>query len=90
MGKPGSRRGRKAATGADVHSILGNLDDEVVLAILDLSPTVADLEKAALCANGQADLLDEEYRAPEGTIARICDLLAVEDDEMRSAPRPTS
>jgi hypothetical protein len=76
------------ATYADLHRILGDLDDDAVLAILDLCPTVADLEKAALWANGQADLLDDEHKVPNGTIARICDILTDDDDDIRPAPGP--
>jgi hypothetical protein len=64
------------------------LDDDAKVAILDLCPTISDLEKAALCLTGQADLLDDEHRAPGGTVARICDILAVDDDDMRPASGP--
>lgn len=73
------------ATAADVRSILGALDEAKVLAILDLRPTIADLEEAAVRLAGDDDVFGPgaPLRGVAGDIVAL--LLADEDEEL---PRP--
>ena len=76
------------ATASDAHQILGDMDDSTLVAIMALHPSVAQLEEARLWLNGSGDVLGKEKRPLDGVVARIFDLLAVEDEEQpRPAPR---
>jgi hypothetical protein len=68
------------ATERDLRRILGNLDDAAILAILDLHATIAEVEEALVCANGQAELLHPEQRMADSVVARIGEILATADD----------
>ena len=74
------------ATASDAHQVLGDMDDSTLVAIMALHPSVAQLEEARLWLNGAGDVLGKEKRPLDGVVARIFDLLAVEDEEQ---PRPT-
>jgi len=55
MPKPNSG-GTALATHNDIQGILGDLDPAQLLAILSLRPTVADIEEASVCLEGDADV----------------------------------
>jgi hypothetical protein len=74
------------ATGRDLQQILGDLDDSMVLAILALDPTVAQLEEARVRLNGQDDALG--HRPLDSVVAEIFDMLNVEEEEPPPRPQP--
>lgn len=68
------------ATHDDIRSILGEIDDEKLLTILSLQPTIADLEAASMWLSGDADV----YGAAEpikGAASRIVTILTAEEEE---------
>ena len=73
------------ATATDVHQILGDMDDNTIVAIMALHPSIAQLEEARLWLNGAGDVLGREKRPLDGVVAQIFDMLALEDEEQ---PRP--
>jgi hypothetical protein len=73
------------ATRADVREILGDVDDGTATAILDLRPTISDVEAASFWAAGKLELLHGQQPAPEGVIAQIFDILTASEGE----PEPT-
>jgi hypothetical protein len=73
---------RTPLTSADVRSILGEVDDAKVLAILALKPTIADLEMALISLSGDPDIY--EAGAPlKGAAGEIVTLLTAEEEEER-------
>jgi hypothetical protein len=73
------------ATRDDIKGILGNLDPGKMLAIVDLRPTVAEVEAALLSLSGDADV----YGAGEplkGVAADIVTILTEGENE-EEAPR---
>ena len=60
-----------AITHDDLNAILGDIDDAKVIEILALTPTVAELEEAAIWAKGYGDVLAKEGRLLTGTVAEI-------------------
>ncbi len=48
------------ATAEDVKRVIGDIDDPKVLEILDLDPTIVELEEAVVAATGDADSLGKE------------------------------
>lgn len=90
MTKPNSSsRHTVLATQADLRQILGDMDDETAVAILILEPTVAQIEEAGVWLNGANDVLGKERRPFDAVVARILDLVEVEDPEPRTpAPGP--
>ena len=69
----------------DLKKILGDMDDATAIAILDMHPTISQVEQACFWANGQVDMLGPEQRASESVVAQIFDILTADDeDEPRS------
>lgn len=69
------------ATRADLHSILGDLDDGKVIEILALKPTVADVEEAAIYATGNGDVLAKSGHPCSDVAADIIDILTADEEE---------
>lgn len=65
----------------DLKAVLGDLDDDRVLAILALNPTPAELEQAAVWAAGDGDILSKRGRPQDKIIAEIVDILTADEDE---------
>ena len=69
-----------AATRDDVTGILGPLDIDQILAILELHPTVAELEQALVCLSGDADVFGAEPPI-KGTAAEIAAIVTAKDED---------
>jgi hypothetical protein len=65
----------------DIKGILGNLDPGKMLAIVEMRPTIADVEAASLWLSGDADV----YGAGESLKGASADIVAIltegEDEE---------
>lgn len=72
--------GTAMATQNDITSILGELDDEKMLAILSLRPTVGDLEQARIWLSGDADVFGAEPPI-KGAASEIVTILETEEEE---------
>lgn len=67
------------ATSDDVARILGNLDETKMLPILELRPTIADVEAAAIWLGGDRDVFGP---APlKGVASRIVTILTADEEE---------
>jgi hypothetical protein len=66
---------------ADVLAILGDIDASQAGQILDLAPTIAELEEAAVWLSGGGDRLSRQQHPLDGKVAEIYDILVSEDDE---------
>lgn len=75
----GSRR--TPATEDELQSILGDLDEATVLEILNLSPTVVELEEAATWSAGDGDILDRQGRPLTGIAAQVFEILTRDEQE---------
>jgi hypothetical protein len=73
------------ATRDDIKGILGNLDPGKMLAIVDLRPTVAEVEAALLWLSGDADV----YGAGEPLKGATADIVTIltEGENEEEAPR---
>jgi len=60
-------------TADQLRAIVGDIDDAKVIGILDLQPTVAELEEAAIWAQGDGDVLARAGRPLSGKVAEIDD-----------------
>lgn len=60
----------------EVRRLLGDLDDSKVVAILDLGPTLVELEEAASCLG----LVPENRRSMSRKAGRILDIVAPEEE----------
>ncbi|MEF3365517.1 hypothetical protein V3H18_03100 [Methylocystis sp. 9N] len=75
---------RPLATARDVRETLGDMDDATLSAILELRPTIADIEEASVWLSGDRDVFGAG--APLKDVAgEIVSLLSVDDEE--GAPR---
>jgi hypothetical protein len=74
-------RSALTAGAAEVHRILGDLEDARVATILALGPTVADLEDVAVCRAGDHDVLAKSGHHVPVAAARILEFLADEEAE---------
>jgi hypothetical protein len=74
--------GGPLASADDVRRILGSLDDEKVVAIMELRPTLRDVEEASLWLAGDTDVFGAD---PLKSIAgSIVDVLTDEDEEPKA------
>ena len=58
MAKPDSGGAGTRATTEDIRGILGEIDEDKLLAIASLQPTIADVEAASMWFSGDADVFD--------------------------------
>lgn len=72
--------GRIAATYEDVRDVFGAIDDDKLAAILELRPTIADLEEASLWLSGDADVFGPGQPLKEIAGQVVALLTADEDD----------
>lgn len=73
------------ASYADIKSILGALDEAVLLEITSLRPTIRDVEEAAVWLSGDRDIFGADEPA-KGKVAEIVAVLTAGEDE-ESSPR---
>lgn len=69
------------ATSDDLRRILGELDDPKVIEILELAPTVADVEEAMTCLAGDDDVLAEKARQVSAIARRIVEIVTAAEEE---------
>jgi hypothetical protein len=84
--KPGDGRTGQTIR-ADLEKILGKIDEDKVLAILALRPSVAEIEEAKMWANGYGDTIGKEGYRLEGVVAEIFEILTAEEDEPERVSR---
>ena len=87
MSKQAADTPNAAASGLadDVRRILGSLDDDKVVAIIALQPTVTDLEEASLWLAGDTDVFGAGQ--PLKPVAgQIVDILTADEDEEPRLP----
>ena len=70
----------------DLRRILGELSDPKLIEILELNPTVADLEEATMCMAGDHDVLARSGHPISAAAGRIVEILREDEEEDR--PRP--
>jgi hypothetical protein len=80
---PRRQAGSALASRDDLRRVLRDLDDATALEVLALSPTVAELEQAAVRAAGEGSGLDRTGHPLTGTVAAIVAILAREDEPDR-------
>ena len=71
----GGSREAGALSHHDVVFLAGEVDDEVVSAIVATGATYADVESAVLWASGSGDLVDRADHPLEGAAAAVYDIL---------------
>ncbi len=71
----------RTATRDDLLRILGGLDDPRVVEILELNPSVADLEEATICMAGDHDILAKSGHHVSATAGRIVEILGADEEE---------
>lgn len=85
MPNPAPEQGPPVAGRDEVKAILGDIDPGKMLAIVELRPTVADVETALLWLEGDADI----YGAGEPLKGLAADIVAIltagEDEEEQRA-----
>ena len=88
MPRPQSITGtqRIAAMHDDLLRIVGDIDERKALDILALSPTVAEIEEAAVWAVGNGDVLAKTGHPLTGISAEIFEILTADEEE---EPPPT-
>jgi len=68
------------ATSDDVARILGNLDETKMLPIMELRPTIADVEEASTWLGGDRDVFGPGEPL-KGIASRIVTILTVDEEE---------
>ena len=68
------------ATRDDIKGILGDIDPAEMLAIIELRPTIADLEEVSVWLDGDPDVFGAG-KAIQGVASEIVAILAENDEE---------
>lgn len=69
-----------AATSEDVKHILGELDDSTLLAIINLRPTISELEEAQMWLSGDQDVFEPGVPL-KGVAAEIVTILRSQEQD---------
>lgn len=69
------------ATAGDITRLLGDMSEARISAILDLEPTIADLEQTAMWQQGYGDVLGKAGQPLAGRAAAIFDILEPDWDD---------
>jgi len=77
---------RSVATSDDVARILGNLDPTKMLPIVELRPTVRDLEEASVWLGGDRDVFGPGMPI-KGIPSRIVSILTADEEQDDDEPR---
>lgn len=83
--KPGPAMAK--ASRDDLIRIAGDLEDDKIVDILALKPTVSELEQAVLWAEGEGDVLARKGHQLVGVVAGIVDVLTADEDDEPEPPR---
>ncbi len=75
---------QRTATHEDVRSILGDLDLDKMLPIIELRPTVADVEEASMWLAGDLDVF-EPGPPLRGIASQIVTILTADEEERRNS-----
>ena len=65
----------------ELRALVGDIDDDRVIEILKLEPSVAELEQAAIWATGNGDVLAKSGHPMTDKIAAIVEILTADEDE---------
>jgi hypothetical protein len=69
------------ATSSEIVAIVGPLDDAVLLQILELEATAAEVLEAFTWANADDQIGTEIEHGPRGVVARLYEILRLEEPE---------
>jgi PHP family Zn ribbon phosphoesterase len=69
------------ATQADVVRLLGDIGDNAVVAVLDLTPTLAEIEEVAAWLDARDPLMPRQGRPQMPRIAQIIEIADRDDEE---------
>jgi hypothetical protein len=70
-----------AATASQVREILGPVDDEVVLRVVQTEASAAEVLEALTWISADDHLGQTLQRQPAGRVAAICDILSADQEE---------
>jgi hypothetical protein len=65
----------------DLLRIVGDVDEDKLLAILALRPTIAEVEEAAAWTIGSGDVVDRAGHPLAGIVAQIFEILTADEEE---------
>jgi hypothetical protein len=74
-------KAHRPATREDFRRILGELDEPRVIDVLELHPTVADLEEAAICLAGDQDVLAKGGHPISLVANQVIEILSADEGE---------
>ncbi len=77
------KNNNRKATSADVEHLLGDIDADQIAEILALQPTLGELEQAVMRSAGADDVIGQKPRPLRGKAARICEIIAPDEDELK-------
>ena len=66
----------------EIKAVLGDIDDNKIVEILALKPSLVDLEAAAMWLVGDSDILAKDGYQLSEAAAQIVDILALDEDEV--------
>lgn len=71
----------RPASASEVRNILGPVDDEVILRVLETGASPPEVVEALNWRHADDQLGQTLLRQPSGRVAAVCDILSADDDE---------
>jgi hypothetical protein len=79
MAKSAPTRGKSVASPEELRNLLGHIDPETAVKVLELSPTIAELEEVSMWLTGQGNVPERAGHPLEGRAAAIYEMLAADE-----------
>jgi len=71
----------------EVRALIGRSDDRVLTEILNMGASQAELAEARAWLENDEAMLNEGRPIPSGRVARLVELLQVDDEDLPAVPR---
>ena len=87
MQKSSPAAGRQPVSHEDVVRLVGEMEDAKISALLEIAPTLQELEEAIAWAEAESDVMGELEKPLSGPVSRVYEILMTrketEEDERR-------
>jgi len=67
-------------------AVVGSIEDAKAIEVLNLQPTLAELDEAMVWVSDDGDVLSKTAHPISGKVAKIVDILTRDEDDPQSGP----
>ena len=81
MAKSAPKMSKAVATPDELRNLLGHIDPETAVKVLELQPTISELEEVSMWLTGQGNVADRAGHPLAGKPAAIYEMLAADEQD---------